>query len=82
MVAGPVLALDIGGTKLAAGVISPDGRVIAEGSATTDPAATPSEVSAALFELAEEVLSAGGLAMGKLAAAGRGAFGRVQPLGD
>ena len=70
MVAGPVLALDIGGTKLAAGVVSPEGEVVAEGTAATEPAALPAEVSEALFRLAEEVLRPAGLAFGDLAAAG------------
>jgi len=70
MVAGPVLALDIGGTKLAAGVVSPEGEVIAEGTAATEPTALPAEVSEALFRLAEEVLRLAGLAFGDLPAAG------------
>jgi len=69
-VAGPVLALDIGGTKLAAGVVSPDGEVVGEGPAATDPAARPPEVSEALFQLAEQVLRRGRLQMRDLAAVG------------
>lgn len=68
--AGLILALDIGGTKLAAGIVSPDGTIVAEGTAATDPGARPSQVSDDLFRLAEGVLRPEGLAFADLAAAG------------
>ena len=52
--AAPVLALDIGGTKLAAGVVTPAGEVVAEERGQTDPASTPTEILEVLFELSKK----------------------------
>jgi glucokinase len=57
----PVLALDIGGTKLAAGVIATNGDLLAELACPTEALALPTEVLAPLFALAEQVLSQAGL---------------------
>ena len=57
--AAPVLALDIGGTKLAAGVIAPTGEALGEDRDATDPAASPAEILEALFELGEASIEQG-----------------------
>jgi glucokinase len=66
----PLLAFDIGGTKLAAGVVSPEGDVIAECIAATGDEPIPEQVIEKLFHLSEEALSGAGLALSALAAAG------------
>jgi glucokinase len=68
--ATPLLALDIGGTKLAAGVVSPEGEVTAERIAPTGDDPTPEQVIERLFDLSEEALSRAGLALSALAAVG------------
>ncbi len=64
----PVVALDIGGTKLAAGVISPAGQVLAEEVAPTESSSRPPEIIEALFGLSER-------------AVGRAAAGRRELVG-
>ena len=69
-VAVPVLALDIGGTKLAAGVVSPAGEVLAEQVAATDPSSSPPELIEVVFELSDAAISAAELSWRNLATAG------------
>jgi len=69
-VAAPVLALDIGGTKLAAGVIAPTGEALGEDRDTTDPAASPAEILEALFELGEASIGRAGVKWRELGAVG------------
>jgi glucokinase len=66
----PVLALDLGGTKLAAGVITPEGRLLAEATGPTEAAALPAEVLALQFALAERALEEAGLAYRDLSGVG------------
>jgi glucokinase len=68
--ATPLLALDIGGTKLAAGVLSPEGEVTAERIAPTGDDPTPEQVIEKLFDLSEEALSSAGLPLPALTAVG------------
>jgi glucokinase len=66
----PVLALDIGGTKLAGGVVTPAGEMLREQTSATDPAATPGDVIEALLELSGQVLAGAGLRLHDLSAVG------------
>lgn len=66
----PVLAFDIGGTKLSAGVVSPNGDVLAGETAPTGRDPKPREVIDSLFSLAEQSLTAAGLARNGVCAAG------------
>jgi len=68
--ARPVLALDIGGTKLAAGVVTPAGDIVAELAGATEAAAAPSEVTEALLDLGRRTMAAAGMQPGDLAAVG------------
>jgi len=68
--AGAVLALDIGGTKLAAAVVSPAGQVLAEGVVPTDPSCCPPEIIELLFAMSEQALEAGGIRWRDLVAVG------------
>ncbi len=58
----PVLAIDIGGTKIAAGVVAPDGRVLASDRAptTTGPQDDAEAIWDRLHTLCERVLAAAG----------------------
>jgi len=69
-VPAPVLALDIGGTKLAAGIVSPAGELLAERAEDTDPAWSPAEVIEQLFELSEAALAEAALHWRDLPAVG------------
>jgi len=52
-VSAPVLALDIGGTKLAVGLLTADGEVLSSVMVPTEPTATPDEVLATLSAMSE-----------------------------
>jgi len=69
-VGAPVLALDIGGTKLTAGVVAPAGRALAVEVKATDPGATPLQVLDALSAMSEKALSGANLRLPDLAAVG------------
>jgi glucokinase len=57
-VSAVVLAMDIGGTKLASGVVSESGGVLGESVRLTDPDSQPAEIIETLFALAEAAISA------------------------
>jgi glucokinase len=73
----PVLALDVGGTKLAAGLLSPAGEVLAEETEATDPAAAPLEIADALLAVGARALSTAGLELDSLGGVGIGFGGPV-----
>ncbi|MDP8924591.1 MAG: ROK family protein, partial [Chloroflexota bacterium] len=82
-----VLALDIGGTKLAAGLVGLDGTVTLQDSAPTNGRGTAEALFADLLALCERVLAAGGVAAADLVGIGVGCGGpmlypegRVSPL--
>jgi glucokinase len=54
---GPVLAVDIGGTKLEAGLVDGDGRILERRRTATPSAADPDEVWGALVEVVTGVLA-------------------------
>jgi glucokinase len=69
-VSAPLLAFDIGGTKLAAGVVAPDGDVLAQATAPTGRDPTPQQVIDSLFALAEKSLRAAGVTRDGVSIAG------------
>ena len=82
-----VLALDIGGTKLAAGLVRLDGTVVHQDGAPTNGRGTAEALYADLIALCERVLAAGGVAEAELVGVGVGCGGpmlypegRVSPL--
>src|SRR3712207_1123014 len=82
-----VLALDIGGTKLAAGLVSLDGTVVHQDGAATNGRGTAEALYGDLIALCERVLAAGGVSEIDLAGVGVGCGGpmlypegRVSPL--
>jgi len=60
-VAGPVLGLDIGGTKLTVGVVGPDGAVRSERVEPTPATASPLEILELLFAMSEAAIGEAGL---------------------
>ncbi|HET7013800.1 MAG TPA: ROK family protein [Streptosporangiaceae bacterium] len=85
---GPILAIDIGGTKLAAGVAEPGGRLITSAQVPTPAEADGENIWRALESLLEQVLKAGKIDdLGELSGIGCGCggpmewpSGRVSPL--
>ena len=82
-----VLALDIGGTKLAAGLVRLDGSVVHHDSAQTNGRGTAEALYADVIALCERVLAAGGVSDAELVVVGVGCGGpmlspeeRVSPL--
>jgi glucokinase len=62
----PVLALDIGGTKLAAAVVEPDGRFLSQARIPTAVTHDPDALFADLARLCREVLDQAGTSVGKI----------------
>ncbi|MDP9797274.1 glucokinase [Catenuloplanes nepalensis] len=58
-VPGPVLAIDVGGTKLAAAVVTPDGTIRDRAVVPTPATDDPDKVGGALVALAHQVAAAG-----------------------
>lgn len=74
-----VLALDIGGTKLAAGVVRADGTVLSSARCPTDVAEGPDAVLDRLFALGEKVLATAGTHPDDLLGTGIGCGGPLDP---
>ncbi|MCC6178771.1 MAG: ROK family protein [Chloroflexi bacterium] len=81
------LALDIGGTKLAAGLVDRDGRVAVQASVPTNAHGTPEALFADLAALADSILARGGVRASEIVGVGVGCGGpmlypegRVSPL--
>ncbi|GAA4470074.1 ROK family protein [Phytohabitans houttuyneae] len=82
---GPVLAVDVGGTKIAAAIVDTDGRILARGTTATPAGAGGEKVAAALDRLVREVAAQGtpaeltGLGVGSAGPVDIGA-GTVSPV--
>jgi glucokinase len=74
----PALGVDVGGTKVAGGVVAPDGNVLATARRST-PTASVAETEAAVAEVVAELVDAHG---GPMAAVGVGAAGWFDRTGD
>lgn len=74
------LAVDIGGTKIAAGLVSDDGRVLAEEVVPTPTLDDPEDLFAAAITLADRVAGAGGC--GRLVVCGVGCGGPMSRGGE
>jgi len=72
-----VLAIDIGGTKLAAGVVDAAGNILARGETPTVAAEGPERVLNRIFRLAKDVLSAPGVSADAVGRIGIGCAGPV-----
>ena len=75
-----VLAIDIGGTKLAAGIVGPAGNILARGETPTLASEGPERVLNRIFRLAENVLAAPGVSADAIGRIGIGCAGPVDRL--
>lgn len=75
----PVIGMDLGGTKILAGVVSTDGKVLGMAKRATKAAAGPDAVIERMIKTAQEAVEAAGLKMGDIAAVGTGAPGPLDP---
>ena len=74
-----VLGIDIGGTKLAAGVVSFDGQLLSQGRVPTLAHEGPEKVIERMVELCRETVLQAGIAPGELIAGGVGCGGPLDP---
>jgi len=70
------IGVDVGGTKVAAGVVDEDGRIIAKLKRST-PAASPRQTEQAIADVVAELLASRRVASGPVTAIGLGAAGFV-----
>ena len=77
--ARPILGLDVGGTKLAAGVVDPDGSVRAFRVVPALREEGPDAMIARLIDLGRASLTAAGVAVGDIPAVGIGCGGPLDP---
>src|SRR4051812_24655888 len=75
-----VLGLDVGGTKLAAGVVAPDGRVLSWLSVPTRVEEGPERVIARHVELGRDAVAQAGVAWSSIASIGIGCGGPLDPV--
>jgi glucokinase len=75
---GPILAIDIGGTKMAAAVATADGHLIARAQIDTPVGADAEQLWASLAALLDQVLAAAALRPHELAGVGCGCGGPMQ----
>src|ERR1043165_6535662 len=72
------LALDIGGTKMAAGLVRPDGSVVGQDSIGTRGDADPDDLFAELAVLCDRVLAASNVKAAELIGIGVGCGGPMR----
>jgi len=77
---GPVLGIDLGGTKILAAVIDKDGRVLSRSKRKTKARRGPGEVLDRMAECAREAVAGAGLQLSDIAAAGVGSPGPLDPI--
>jgi glucokinase len=75
----PVIGMDLGGTKILAGVVSADGQVLGTTKRATKAAAGPDAVIERMIKTAQDAVEAAGLKMSDVAALGTGAPGPLDP---
>ncbi len=79
MSGGAILGIDIGGTKLAVGVATPDGRMLAETRRPSGAAEGPDAVIARILEMARAAVAEAGLEAAQLDRIGIGCGGPLDP---
>src|SRR4051812_43479564 len=75
-----VLGLDVGGTKLAAGVVAPDGRVLSWLSGPTRVEEGPDAVIARHVDLGRDAVAEAGVEWSSIASIGIGCGGPLDPV--
>jgi glucokinase len=77
---GPVLGIDLGGTKILAAAIDKDGHVLSRSKRKTKAQRGPGEALDRMAECARDAARAAGLEMADIVAAGVGAPGPLDPI--
>jgi glucokinase len=77
---GPVLGIDLGGTKILAAAIDKDGQVLSRSKRKTKAQRGPGEALDRMAECAQDAARAAGLEMTDIIAAGVGAPGPLDPI--
>jgi len=75
----PVIGMDLGGTKILAGVVSIDGKVLGTAKRSTKAAGGPQIVIERMIKTARDAVEAAGLELDDIAALGTGAPGPLDP---
>jgi glucokinase len=75
----PILGIDIGGTKLAIGIATPDGRLLADARLPSQAEHGPDAMIDRIIELVGEVVSDAGTSMREIDAIGIGCGGPLDP---
>lgn len=77
---GYCLGIDLGGTKILAAVVGPDGSIVGEAKKKTKPELGPEGVVGRIVSVANEAVTAAGLRMKSIAAVGIGAPSPASPI--
>lgn len=77
---GPVLGIDLGGTKILAAAIDKDGRILSRSKRKTKAGRGPGEVLDRMAECAQDAVETAGLDMTDIVAAGVGSPGPLDPI--
>lgn len=75
----PVVGVDLGGTKVLAGVVAPNGKILATVKRATKPEGGPAVVVERVLKSVREAVKAAGLEPGDILALGSGAPGPLDP---
>ena len=76
---GPILGIDIGGTKLAVGVATPDGRLLADARGPSGASDGPGAMIDRVVELSREAVERAGLRLADIERIGIGCGGPLDP---
>ena len=77
---GHRLGIDLGGTKILAAVVTPDGQIVGEAKKKTKPEIGPEGVIGRIVAVANEAVTSAGLRMKNVTAAGIGAPSPASPV--
>jgi glucokinase len=75
----PVIGVDLGGTKILAGVVAPDGALLGQSKRATKPSAGVEAVVDRMAKTVREAIEAAGLKVSDMAGLGTGAPGPLDP---
>ena len=76
---GPILGIDIGGTKLAVGVATPDGRLLSDMRRPSDAADGPDAMIERVLDMSRAAVNDAGLTLDEVDAIGIGCGGPLDP---
>ena len=75
----PIIGVDLGGTKILAAVVRPDGKLLGRSKRRTRAELGPDEVIARIVKTIQEAIEQSGRSLAKMAAVGVGAPGPLDP---